>query len=69
MRTDKGKREVDTIYGGYDGAEAWAVWHPDYEQLTVAAPDEASAIVAAAGAWGVRWTDYGVYSRCTVYRM
>lgn len=54
-------------YTGYSGHKAYLVRHPDHKRpLQVTAPDEASAIVAAADYWGARWQDLSFYGFCTV---
>lgn len=67
MKTKDGTKEVDGIFRKYTGKKAFQVNHPLYKTVTVAAPDEASAIVAAADIWGVRWQTYDIYSRCKVF--
>ena len=72
MRTQRGTKDVDAIftYGSgnkYSGINAFQVNHPSHKTVTVAAPDDVSAIVAAADFWGVRWQDYEVYSYCRVF--
>lgn len=42
------------------------VRHPAQRPVTVAAPDENSAIVTAAAVWGVPWTKYEIYAYTTV---
>ena len=43
----------------YRGRKRYCVTHPQHGSLTIAAPDEACAIVAAAKYWGERWQAYG----------
>ena len=66
MKDDK----IDARFENYRGAKRFCVSHPDYSPtLTVAAPCEAAAIVAAAQRWGggVKWTAYRFYAYCSVY--
>lgn len=58
---------ADVRFNGYTGKKCFSVLHPDYPPITAAAPDENSAIVAAAKKLGVRWQTYGFYSWCSVY--
>lgn len=46
----------------YGGKGRYMVRHPEHKTVRVAAPDEISAIAAAATAWGVPWTSYRVYA-------
>lgn len=55
-------------YEGYRGGKQWIVWHPKFGRARVAAPDEASAMVAAAKLWRTRWTALDFYTGCTVSR-
>lgn len=57
------KRKID-----YSGDKRYTVEHPRHGRVTVAAPDEASAIYAAGYAWGVDPTRIAFYSNCTAYR-
>lgn len=59
-------RKTRARYERYDGARRYSVSHPTYKSLTVTAPDENSAIVAAAERWGAQWTKYDFYSLCEV---
>lgn len=63
------KTFFDCAFGDYTGKSRWIVTHPEYKgELRVAAPDENSAIVAAADRWGDTWTRYGFYAYCTVFK-
>lgn len=55
-------------YQDYKGSELWTVSHPEHRTVTVAAPDENSAIVAAATVWRVKWTAIEIYDQATVIR-
>ena len=60
-------KTYDTAFEHYRGRSRFTVSHPDYDTpLTVAAPDEISAIVAAAELWGVRWQRFSFYAYCDV---
>lgn len=54
--------------GVYGGKNRFEVRHPKYDTVRVAAPDENSAIVAAASLWGVPWTRYEIYAYATVIK-
>lgn len=57
----------DARYEDYSGKKRFEVTHPSHKRrLIVAAPDDASAIVAAADKWGERWTAYSFYAYCLV---
>jgi len=59
----------DAKYEKYAGRLRWFVTHPAHKyQITVAAPDKNSAIVAAADYWGERWQDPQFHQYCTVNR-
>lgn len=66
----KGKlkeEKLDATFGDYKGSKRFTVSHPNYKKAArVAAPDENSAIVAAADFFGVKWTSYEYYAYCTV---
>lgn len=65
MKDDK----IDARFENYRSTKRFCVSHPDYSPtLTIAAPCEAAAIVAAAQKWGgeVKWTAYSFYAYCTV---
>lgn len=58
----------DCCFDDYTGTKRFVVTHPAHRgELRVAAPDEASAIVAAANRWGEAWTQYRFYAYCNVY--
>lgn len=64
MKDDK----IDARFENYRGTKRFCVSHPDYSPtLTIAAPCEAAAIVAAAQKWGAKWTAYRFYAYCSVY--
>ena len=53
----------------YKGVRRWEVKHPAHKKkLIVAAPDSNSAMVAAAGRWGERWTSLDFYPLCEVIK-
>lgn len=56
-------------FEGYRGRKLYCVTHPRHGSLTIAAPDEATAIVAAASQWRERWQAYGFYTSCIVMRV
>jgi len=56
---------VDAVYRDYKGKKRYRVNHPDIGYpLFVAAPDENSAIVAAAERLGRKWNEYDFYAYC-----
>lgn len=60
----------DARYEDYSGKKRFEVTHPSHKRrLFVAAPDAASAIVAAALYWGERWTSYDFYAYCRVHEV
>lgn len=70
MKNDKNDK-IDGRFENYRGTKRFCVSHPDYSPtLTIAAPCEAAAIVAAAQKWGggVKWTAYSFYAYCSVYK-
>lgn len=56
-------------YEDYRGKKKWVVEHPDHGKVTVFAPDEDTAIVAAAKAFGVPWTQMKFYTMCSVSKL
>ena len=63
----KTKSRLDATYGDYKGSKRFVVSHPNQNRAArVAAPDQASAIVAASDFFGVKWTAYAFYAYCTV---
>lgn len=71
MKNDKNNDKIDGRFENYRGTKRFCVSHPDYSPtLTIAAPCEAAAIVAAAQKWGggeVKWTAYSFYAYCSVW--
>lgn len=56
-----------TVYPGYTGKKRWSVRHPRHAQpITVTAPTELTALVAAANGWGERWQSIEFYTAATV---
>lgn len=56
-----------TTYPGYTGKKKWSVHHPRHAQpITVTAPTELTALVAAANGWGERWQSIEFYTAVTV---
>lgn len=53
-------------YRGYRGERAWTVTHPEYGSITALAADEASAMAAAAKAWGENWLRASFHGQCDV---
>ena len=70
----KGKKETkgggyDCRYRDYTGTKRFKVTHPAHKDAVfAAAPDENSAMIAAADAWGERWTSIDFYPYCKVVR-
>lgn len=59
--------KIDAVFWEYGGKKRFIVTHPKYNKaVRVAAPSDTTAIVAAAIAYGVKWTEYDFYSNCTV---
>lgn len=59
----------DVRFEDYQGKKRFEVEHPDHkEAVTTAAPDEQSAIVAAAAYWRETWTKESFYARCRVWQ-
>lgn len=56
-------------YADYNGTARYSVEHPNFGRTTVFAPDEESAMVAAADVWNTRWTRLNFYTQCNVYKM
>ena len=56
-------------YEYYRGKKKWVVEHPDHGKATVFAPDEDAAIVSAASAFGVQWTQLEFYTGCKVSKL
>ena len=64
---EKETEHLDAIYKTYGGKKRWCVKVPGQkEALRVAAPDENTAIVAAAVRLGKVWTKYEFYAYCEV---
>lgn len=63
-------RDFNCAYQDYSGSKRYIVSHPAHagDDLTVAAPDENSALVAAADRWGEKWTKIDFYCYCKVIR-
>jgi len=59
------KEKADIVFGTYTGAKLWNVTYGN-KTCTVSAPDEDSAMVAAASFWKKRWQDYDFYAYCYV---
>lgn len=57
---------VNCTFGEYGGKNKFYVSHPAHTPILVAAPDEDSAMVAAADYWGERWQSYSYYPYVTV---
>ena len=58
---------ADAAYENYTGRKRFEVEHPAHRRrIIVAAPNEDSAIVAAAARWGERWQEYSFYAYCRV---
>ena len=62
------KRKIGR-YADYSGSAKYGVEHPVFGKTTVAAPDEVSAMVAAADNWNTRWTRADFYLHCKVYKL
>jgi len=60
-------KKYDIAFEYYRGNRRYIVSHPEQSgTLTVAAPTEVAAMVAAAKKWGVRWQCYEFYAFCEV---
>ena len=60
-------KTYDIAFEDYRGYRRYTVSHPDFPgELMVAAPDEVSAIVAAAEYWQTRWQRFEFYAFCKV---
>lgn len=55
-------------YEGYRGGKKWIVENPRFGRVRVAAPDEPTAMVAAARLWRTKWTAIDFYTSCVVSR-
>ena len=63
-------RDFNCAYQDYSGSKRYIVSRPAHagDDLTVAAPDENSAMVAAADRWGEKWTKIDFYCNCKVIK-
>lgn len=62
------EKYYDARFAGYTGKKRFDVTHPRHGRLTVCAPDQDAAIVAAAGRWKTDWTRVEYYSNCSVVK-
>ena len=70
MAKRKTEVSVDAVYKDYSGKKRFRVEHPDVSYpMFIAAPDENSAIVAAAERLGRRWNEYAFYAYCNVMQI
>lgn len=53
-------------YAEYTGNKMWLVEHPQFGKCRACAPSPEAAVVAAAEAWGTKWTRLDFYTVCTV---
>lgn len=53
-------------YANYTGNKMWLVEHPQFGKCRACAPSPEAAVVAAAEAWGTKWTRLDFYPVCTV---
>lgn len=53
-------------YAEYTGKKMWLVEHHKFGKCRACAPSPEAAVVAAAGAWGTKWTRLDFYTVCTV---
>lgn len=53
-------------YANYTGNKMWLVEHPQFGKCRACAPSPEAAVVAAAEAWGTKWTRLDFYTVCTV---
>ena len=53
-------------YAEYTGKKMWLVEHPHFGKCRACAPSPEAAVVAAAEAWGTKWTRLDFYTVCTV---
>ena len=61
------EKNYDAAFEHYRGRRRYTVAHPAHKKtLIVAAPDEVSAIVAAAKKWKERWQSVDFYAFCEV---
>ena len=60
---------IDARFEGYRGRKLYCVTHPRHGSLTIAAPDEAAAIVVAAKQWEERWQAWDFHTSCIVMRL
>ena len=59
--------KYNIAFGHYRGHRRYTVSHPDFVgEIIVAAPDEVTAIVAAAKKWQTRWQSFEFYAFCKV---
>lgn len=63
-------KDFNCAFQDYAGNKRYIVKHPAHkgDELTVAAPDANSAMVAAADRWGEKWTKIDFYCNCEVIR-
>ena len=60
-------KEYDCCFEGYRGTKRFTVSHPKHKKgLTVAAPNEDAAMVAAAKHWNTRWQAVEFYAYAEV---
>lgn len=59
----------DCSFGTYSGKQRWVVKHPKYREITVRAPDDAAAIMAAGKFLGEDWTRLSFYTNCEVRKI
>lgn len=57
---------IDGVFEHYKGKKRFVVRHESLGECRVAAPDQDSAIVAAADHFGQDWTRIAFYAYCTV---
>ena len=70
-KIDEPKKGTSTYYDAafedYEGTKRFEVRHPAHKNgIRVMAPDDSSAIVAAADFWGESWRAYSFYAYCEV---
>ena len=60
-------KNYDIAFEHYRGRRRYTVSHPEHSGvLIVAAPDDVSAIVAAAKKWQTRWQSFEFYAFCKI---
>ncbi len=69
MKKKDETEHVDAVFEDYTGKKRFTVEHAAHPPMTVAAPDENSAMVAAAEHAGLRWQSYSYYAYARVWAL